>query len=110
MSHPASLLENEAVSVHCGTFQLRIRLILRRRIGDFAMKGKVVFIDEATLTEMLSFVSGCSQCALTPELTLDYILDALTRNGPTTVYLLPRIPTCPHCGHEIDRATFINVA
>jgi hypothetical protein len=74
------------------------------------MKGRIVFIDEATLSEALSFVSGCSQCALTAELTLDYILDALTRNGPPTVYVLPRIAACPQCGHGIDRATFISVS
>jgi hypothetical protein len=74
------------------------------------MKGRgIVFIDEAMLSEALSFVSGCSQCALTPELTLDYILDALTRNRPPTVYMLPRIPACPQCGHDIDRATFIRI-
>jgi hypothetical protein len=73
------------------------------------MKRKVLYIDEAMLTESLSFVSGCSHCAWTPELTLDYILDALTRNRQPTVYVLPRLATCPHCGNEIDRATFISV-
>jgi hypothetical protein len=70
----------------------------------------IVFIDEATLREALSFVSGCSRCAMTPELTLDYILDALTHSGPPTVYVLPNIAVCPQCGHEIDRATSIRVA
>ena len=74
------------------------------------MKGGVVFIDEATLNEALSFVSGCSQCAWTPELNLEYILDALTRNDPLTVYVLPRTAACPQCGHRIDRETFISVA
>ena len=87
--------------------QSRIRLLA---VLVRPMKGRVVFIDEATLSEALSFVSGCSQCALTPELTLDYILDALTRNGMATVYMLPNVAACPQCGHEIDRATFINVA
>jgi hypothetical protein len=74
------------------------------------MNDRVVFIDETTLTEALSFISSCSQCALTPELSLDYILDALTRNGPPTVYVLPSLATCPQCGHEIDRSTFVSVA
>jgi hypothetical protein len=75
------------------------------------MKGRgIVFIDEATLSEALSLVSGCSQCALTPELMLDYILDALTQNAPPTVYVLPRTPACPKCGHDIDRTTFIRFA
>ena len=73
------------------------------------MNGRVVFINEATLTEALSFISSCSQCALTSELSLDYILDALTRNGPRTVYVLPRFATCPQCGYQIDRTTFISV-
>jgi hypothetical protein len=74
------------------------------------MKGReIVFIDEPMLREALSFVSGCSQCALTPELRFDYILDALTRNDPPTVYVLPGSPACPQCGQEIDRATFIRV-
>ena len=74
------------------------------------MNGRVVFINEATLTDALSFISGCSQCVLTPELSLDYVLDELTRNGPPTVYVLPRLATCPQCGHGIDRETFISVA
>jgi len=74
------------------------------------MKGTgIVFIDEATLNEALSCVSGCSQCAVDPELTLDYILDVLTRSGPPTVYVLPHIPACPECGHEIDRGTSIGI-
>ena len=74
------------------------------------MKGTgIIFIDEAMLSEALGYISGCSRCAFTPELTLDYILDALTRNCPPTVYVLPRIPACPQCGHEIDRATFIGI-
>jgi hypothetical protein len=75
-----------------------------------AVNDSVVFIDETTLTEALSFISACSQCALTPELKLDYILDALTRNDPPTVYVLPRLATCPQCGREIDRETFVSVA
>jgi hypothetical protein len=74
------------------------------------MGNGIIFIDEVTLNEALSLVTGCSQCALTPELTLDYILDEVTRNGPPTIYVLPRIPSCPQCGHRIDRATFICVA
>ncbi len=72
--------------------------------------NEIVFINEAMLSEALSFVSGCSQCALTPELKLDYILDALTGNDPPTVYVLPHTAACPQCGRDIDRATFISVA
>jgi hypothetical protein len=73
------------------------------------IERQVVYIDERTLSEVMSFVSGCSRCACTPELTLDYVLDTLTGNGPATVYVLPGLAACSRCGHEIDRATFIRV-
>jgi hypothetical protein len=69
------------------------------------MNGGIVFIDETTMTEALSFISACRQCALTPDLKLDYILDALTRNDPPIVYVLPRTASRPQCGREIDRNT-----
>ena len=89
------------------TFQTRM-LVLGFRVVSI-VDGKLVYISEAMLEEALSFVSGCSRCAWTPKLTLDYILDALTRNREPTVYVLPLIAKCTHCGHEIDRATFISV-
>ena len=106
----SSLIVNET-RVFCPIYHFLIAHPFDTRPGmavSFFSK-EIVFIDEATLSEALSFVSGCSQCALTPELRLDYILDALTRNRPPTVFVLPHSAACPQCGHDIDRETFIRV-
>ena len=66
-----------------------------------------VFINEAVLSEALGLIHGCQYCDWTPELTFDYLLDALTGCGPPTEYVLCRAAKCPQCGHDIGVETFV---
>jgi len=67
-----------------------------------------VFINETTVSQAESFIDGCEHCAWTPEVTLDYLLDAITDCDPeVTEYVLCRPAECRRCGHEVRPKTFL---
>jgi hypothetical protein len=69
----------------------------------------VGFVDEDTLAEAQSFVSGCEHCE--PEratISFDQLLDALTGCDPTvTEYIICHAVRCPQCSHEVMGNTLI---
>jgi hypothetical protein len=69
---------------------------------------KVILVDELTLTEAESFISGCQHCAWTSEITFDHLLDAVTGSNPIeTEYVICGAPRCPSCKHEVTEDTFV---
>jgi hypothetical protein len=70
----------------------------------------VVFVDEITVAQTESFIAGCQNCAWSPELTFDYVLDAITdSHSAGTDYVLCRPARCRSCGHEVRQKTLVVV-
>jgi hypothetical protein len=70
----------------------------------------VAFIEEPTVLDAETFVSGCEQCDEAAAIPFDYLLDALTECDPTlTEYLMHRIAQCPRCFGEINEKTLVAV-
>ena len=69
---------------------------------------KIICIDEATLFEARTFISGCDHCAWTSEMTFRHLLDVFTGADPaTTEYVIRGSTTCPSCDSKITEDTFI---
>ena len=73
---------------------------------------EIVVVDEDVLLEAQALVAGCEHCNLMrPDLTFDYLLDAITGRDPTiTEYLMSKMVHCPRCKGEITEKTRIIVA
>jgi hypothetical protein len=69
----------------------------------------VVFIDEATLLEAQSFVTGCENCnSEASGSTFDQVLDAITGCDPTvTEYVICHAAKCPRCFHDVMEKTLV---
>jgi hypothetical protein len=69
----------------------------------------VAFVDENTLAEAQSFISGCQYCE--PEraaIPFDQVLDVFTGNDPTvTEYITCHPARCPQCDHDVMGHTLI---
>ncbi len=69
----------------------------------------VVFVDEPTLLEAQSFVSGCEHCEPeTSEIAFDQILDSITGCDPTiTEYVICHPARCSKCNHDVMEKTLV---
>ena len=74
-----------------------------------AEEKTVAFLDENTLAEAESFISGCEYCE--PDraaIPFDQLLDGLTGYDPTvTEYITCHPARCPHCDHDVMGHTLI---
>jgi hypothetical protein len=71
----------------------------------------VVLINEQLLCEVQTFISGCERCSATAQMTLDYILDAVTGHDPSvTEYVMCRPATCSRCKREVTEKTLVAVS
>jgi hypothetical protein len=69
---------------------------------------KLVLVDETKLMQAQSAITGCGQCVPEPEMTFDYILDAVTGCDPTiTEYMLCHPAICPRCKGEVTEKTLV---
>ena len=71
--------------------------------------NNVAFVDENTLTEAESFISGCEYCQPeTAAIPFDQLLDEFTGYDPTvTEYVTCHAARCPQCSHEVMGNTLI---
>ena len=68
----------------------------------------LVSIGDETLDRAEQLISGCEHCTEEAEMSLDYILDALTDCDPTsTEYVLCRPARCPQCRQDVTEKTLI---
>ena len=68
----------------------------------------VVFIDEPTLMEAQSLITGCEDCSERAEIPLDQLLDAITGCDPTiTEYVICHAAKCGSCHHDVMEKTLI---
>jgi hypothetical protein len=71
-------------------------------------KIDVVLIDDRTVEEAQSLISGCERCAKEAEISFDYVLDELTGSDPTrTEYLMSHSARCPRCLADVTEKTLI---
>jgi hypothetical protein len=71
----------------------------------------VVLVNERVLGEVQAFISGCERCDENAQMTLDYVLDAVTGHDPsTTEYVMCQPATCPRCYRDVTEKTLVIVS
>jgi hypothetical protein len=68
----------------------------------------VVFVDESTLLEAQSIISGCEHCSELAEIPFDQVLDAITGCDPTTTeYVICHAAKCGCCQNDVMEKTLV---
>ena len=95
----STLLEGTRVS----TCQIDVELEAQ------AQSKVVAFVDEKTLAEAETFISGCEYCEPgRADVPFDQVLDALTGYDPIVTEYVTCHPTqCPQCNHDVMGRTLI---
>jgi len=71
----------------------------------------VVFIDESTLLEAQTFISGCEHCSGMAEIPFDQLLDSITGCDPaTTEYVICHAAKCGNCHHDVMEKTLVVIS
>jgi hypothetical protein len=91
----------ESTLVRLGSFPACLELL--------PQQTDVVFVDEPTLLEAQSFITGCQHCGPErAEFGFDQILDNITGCDPTvTEYVICHAARCPRCDREVMEKTLV---
>jgi hypothetical protein len=54
-------------------------------------------------------IAGCSNCTDRVSIRFERVLDLITKQPETTIYVLPTLGICPMCHHHLTESTMVQL-